>query len=158
VEIGEQIDCHRGTFRQLRILERRLAAVARLTLRATIAVAAALGVFAYFGPELSGVSWRPLALVLLFALPAATSAFQGLRAEADLARLAERSATAAIALARLRRLLGAASPTYDHVAVAATRAASIMGAELSDWRFVLERRRARARRPPVLGRSRLRRR
>jgi hypothetical protein len=92
---------------------------------------------------LSGVSWRPLALVLLFALPAATSAFQGLRAEADLARLAERSATAAIALARLRRLLDAASPTYDHVAVAATRAASIMGAELSDWRFVLERRRAR---------------
>jgi Protein of unknown function (DUF4231) len=158
VEIQEQIDYHRRTFRQLRILERRLAAVARVTLRATLAVAAALGVFAYFGPALSGVAWRPLALVLLFALPAATSAFQGLRAEADLARLAERSATAAIALARLRRLIGAASPTYDHVAVAAMRAASIMGAELSDWRFVLERRRARARRPPVLGRSRLRRR
>ena len=69
------------------------------------------------------------------------------RAEADLVRLTERSAAAAIALARLRRVIGAAAPTYDRIAVAALRAAAIMAAELSDWRFVLERRRARARRP-----------
>jgi hypothetical protein len=38
------------------------------------------------------------------------------------------------------------------IAVAAMRAAAMMTGELSDWRFVLERRRARARaRRPALG-------
>jgi hypothetical protein len=64
-------------------------------------------------------------------------------------RLAERSAAAAVALARLRRAIDAVAPTYDRVAVAAMRAAATMAGELSDWRFVLERRRARARRPAL---------
>jgi hypothetical protein len=104
-----------------------------------------------------GRQYRPhhtaqlIASLILFALPAATSAFNGVRAEHDLVRLAERSGGAAIALARLRRVIDAAAPSYDRIAVAAMRAASIMAAELSDWRFVLERRRARSR-PPTLGR------
>jgi hypothetical protein len=47
------------------------------------------------------------------------------------------AAAAAVALARLRRAISAAAPSYDRVAVAAMRAAAIMAAELSDWRFVL---------------------
>jgi hypothetical protein len=73
----------------------------------------------------------------------------GVRVEADLARLSERSAAAAVALARLRRAIDAAAPIYDRIAVAAMRAAAIMAGELSDWRFVLERCRARARRPAL---------
>jgi hypothetical protein len=46
------------------------------------------------------------------------------------------------------------NPSYDRIAVAAMRAAAIMAGELSDWRFVLERRRARARRPALGGRRR----
>jgi hypothetical protein len=154
-ELQEQINYHRKAYRQFARLERRLSTVARLALRATIAVAAVFGVSAYFG-RFDAESWKPFALVLLFALPAATSAFAGVRAEADLVRLAERSAAAAVALAKLRRVMGSASPTYDHIAVAATRAAAIMGEELSEWRFVLERRRARARRQPNLGQARSR--
>lgn len=145
VEIAGQIDYHRRAFRQLGLLEQRLARIARWALLATTAVAALLGVVALVEWPLD--PWRPLASLLLFALPAVTSAFAGVRADADLVRLTERSAAAAAALARLRRVIGAAAPTYDRIAVAAMRAAAIMAAELSDWRFVLERRRARARRP-----------
>jgi hypothetical protein len=151
VEIAGQIDYHRRAFRQFGLLEQRLAGVARWALWATTAVAALLGIVALVEWPLD--PWRPLASLLLFALPAVTSAFAGVRAEADLVRLAERSAAAAVALARLRRVIGAAAPTYDRIAVAAIRAAAIMAAELSDWRFVLERRRARARRP-ALGKRR----
>ena len=150
VEIAGQVDYHRRAFRQLGLLERRLGGVARWALWATTAVVALLGIVAV--AEWPIDPWRPLASVLLFALPAVTSAFAGVRAEADLLRLTERSAAAAVALARLRRVIGAAAPTYDRIAVAAMRAAAIMAAELSDWRFVLERRRARARRPGMGGR------
>jgi hypothetical protein len=152
VEIAGQIDYHRRAFRQLSLLEQRLAGVARLALGATTAVAAVLGVVAVAKLKLGW--WQSVASLVLFALPAVTSAFAGVRAEADLVRLSERSAGAATALARLRRAINAAAPSYDRIAVAAMRAASIMAAELSDWRFVLERRRARSRRPALGGRKR----
>jgi hypothetical protein len=148
VEVAGQIDYHRRAFRQLGLLEQRLAGVARVVLWIT-PVAALIGVAAVW-------HWHDraqlIASLILFALPAATSAFNGVRAEADLVRLAERSGAAAVALARLRRAIDAAAPTYDRIAVAAMRAAAIMAAELSDWRFVLERRRARSRRPALGGR------
>jgi hypothetical protein len=156
LELQEQINYHRKAYRQFGRLERRLSTVARLALWTTIAVAAAFGVSAAFVASFDAAAWKPFALVLLFALPAAASAFNGVRAEADLVRLAERSAAAAVALARLRRIIFSASPTYDRIAAAAMRAAAIMGSELSEWRFVLERRRARARRPPFLGHARSR--
>jgi hypothetical protein len=150
VEIAGQIDYHRRAFRQLGLLEQRLARVARVVLWVT-PVAALIGIWAVS-------EWREraqlIASLILFALPAVTGAFNGLRAEADLVRLAERSAAAAVALARLRRAIDAAAPTYDRIAVAAMRAAAIMAGELSDWRFVLERRRARARRPALGGQKR----
>jgi hypothetical protein len=149
-EIAGQIDYHRRAFRQLGLLEQRLAGVARVVLWIT-PVAALIGAAAV-------AQWHDraqlIASLILFALPAVTSAFNGVRAEADVVRLAERSGAAAVALARLRRAIDAAAPTYDRIAVAAMRAASIMAAELSDWRFVLERRRARARRPAMGGRKR----
>jgi hypothetical protein len=145
-EIAGQINYHRRAFRQLGLLEQRLANAARIVLWIT-PVAALVGIAAV---EHWQHEAQLIASLVLFALPAVTSAFNGLRAEADLVRLAERSAAAAIALARLRRAMDAAAPTYDRIAIAAMRAASIMAAELSDWRFVLERRRARSR-PPALG-------
>jgi len=151
--VQEQVSYHRHASRQYELLQRRLAFAARLALRATIAVVAVVGIGAYVFADLVDVTWKSFALVLLFALPAAAGAFNGVRAEADLVRLAERSATAAVALARLRRVILTVAPTYDRVALGAMRAAAVMGAELSDWRFVLERRRARARRPQ-LGASR----
>jgi hypothetical protein len=151
VEIAGQINYHRRAFRRLRLLEQRLAKAARVVLYVT-PVAAVIGVWAVKPTDHRA---QLIASLILFALPAVTGAFNGLRAEADLVRLAERSAAAAIALARLRRAIDAAAPTYDRIAVAAMRAASIMAAELTDWRFVLERRRARSR-PPALGRRKRR--
>jgi hypothetical protein len=149
IEIAGQIDYHRRAFRQFGLLEQRLAGVARVVLWVT-PVAALIGIWAV-------EQWQQraqlIASLILFALPAVTSAFAGVRAEADLVRLAERSAAAAVALARLRRVIDAAAPTYDRIAVAAMRAAAIMAAELTDWRFVLERRRARSRRPALGGRK-----
>ncbi|HEV2957292.1 MAG TPA: hypothetical protein VGX95_14330 [Xanthobacteraceae bacterium] len=152
VEIAGQFNYHRRAFRQLGLLEQRLAGVARIVLWVT-PVAALIGVWAV---DERHEQAQLIASLILFALPAVTSAFNGLRAEADLVRLAERSAAAAVALARLRRVIDAAAPTYDRVAVAAMRAAAIMAGELSDWRFVLERRRARSRRPALGGRKRRR--
>jgi hypothetical protein len=150
VEIAGQIDYHRRAFRQLGRLEQRLAGAARIVLWIT-PVAAVIGVVAV---DQSHHTAQLIASLILFALPAVTGAFNGLRAEADLVRLAARSAAAAVALARLRRAIDAAAPTYDRVAVAAMRAAATMAGELSDWRFVLERRRARARRVALGGRKR----
>jgi hypothetical protein len=72
------------------------------------------------------------------------AAFNGIRAAADLALLAERSAMMAAALSRLRRVILSTPMNYDRIAVAAMRSAGIMGDELGEWRFVLESRRARA--------------
>ena len=96
----------------------------------------------------------PIAILVFFVLPAMAAAFNGIRAAADLGLLAERSAMMAAALARLRRVILSTPMNYDGVAVAAVRSAGIMGDELGEWRFVLESRRARARRLRTSWRSR----
>ena len=96
----------------------------------------------------------PIAIVVFFVLPAMAAAFNGIRAAADLALLAERSAMMAAALSRLRRVVLSTAMNYDRIAVAAVRSAGIMGDELGEWRFVLESRRARARRLRTSWRSR----
>jgi hypothetical protein len=145
-EIPKQLNYHRATLYQLGILERRLSIAATIALYVTFALAAVFAVWAYFGDGLDRVSWRPFAIVILFVLPAATTAFNGIRADADLVRLVERSALTSAALERLRRAILSKSPTYDRVAIAARRAAALKGEELSEWRFVLESRRARTKR------------
>jgi hypothetical protein len=143
VEIKGQIDYHRAAFRQLGILERRLSFSAHMALAAAIATATILTTAAYFvgGPQ--NVHWRPIALVALAVFPAATAAFNGIRADADFVHLVERSAITVIALSRIRRTIKASSLNYDRVAVAAIKIASLMGDELSEWRFMLENRRLR---------------
>jgi hypothetical protein len=96
----------------------------------------------------------PIAIVVFFVLPAMAAAFNGIRAAADLALLAERSAMMAAALSRLRRVVLSTAMNYDRIAVAAVRSAGIMGDELGEWRFVLESRRARAQHSRTLWRSR----
>jgi hypothetical protein len=81
------------------------------------------------------------------------AAFNGIRAAADLVRLAERSAAMAAALTRLRRVILSTPMNYDRLEVAAVRVAKIMGDELGEWRFVLESRRVRAQLSHVSGRS-----
>jgi hypothetical protein len=94
----------------------------------------------------AAVGWKRVAILLLVALPAATTAFNALRAEADLVRLVERSIGATVTLRRMASALRALQPSYDTVAVAAGRVAGMMGSELYDWRFVLESRQSRLRR------------
>jgi hypothetical protein len=154
VQITEQLHYHRAAFRQLGLLERRLGLAASLALGATIMVAATFGVAAYLKAPTDAVAWKPLAILLLFILPATATAFNGVRANADLVRLSERSAATAAALARLRRIMASTSMTYDRLAIAAIRAAAIMGDELSEWRFVLESRRVRKKRGLGLRRRR----
>ena len=144
--IADQVAYHRRAFRQLGMLERRLAFAAQGALVITMAVAVALGISTRLVGSVDAVWWKPVAHVLLGALPAAMTAFNGIRADADLVRLVERSALTAAALARLRRAMASAPLTHDRLASAAIRVTSIMANELSEWRFVLESRRSRSRR------------
>jgi hypothetical protein len=141
-----QIKYHNGAFRQLGTLDRRLALAARISLNAAIVAAVAFMVSAYLGGGADYVAWHSLAWVMIFVLPATAAAFTAMRAGADLSVLAERSATTAAALTELQSVIRATPMTYDRAAVAATRVARVMSAELSEWRFVFESRRARTRR------------
>jgi hypothetical protein len=152
-EIPGQLRYHHATFRQLGLLDRRLAAAARFSLGAAIAVAALYGLSVYVLADINRDTWKPIAIVVFTVLPAMAAAFNGIRAYADLARLSERSAMMAAGLARLRRTIHSAPMNYDRVAAAAARLASIMGDELTEWRFVLESRWARTHRARRLGRS-----
>lgn len=154
LHIREQLRYHRSTFRQIGLLEMRLSLAASLALGSTFLLAAVFGVFVYLNGGTGAITWKPIAVLLLFVLPAAATAFSGFRADADLVRLAERSAMTATALARLRRIVSSTTMNYDRLAAAAIKAAGIMGSELSEWRFVLESRRSRTRRTRSLGRSR----
>jgi hypothetical protein len=155
LHIREQLRYHRTTFRQIGLLEMRLSLAASLALGSTFFVAAVFGVLAYLNGGTGAITWKPIAVLLLFVLPATATAFNGVRADADLVRLAERSAMTATALAKLRRIVSSTTMNYDRLAASAIRAAVIMGGELSEWRFVLESRRSRTRRSRSLGRSRL---
>jgi hypothetical protein len=153
IEIREQVNYHRHSFRQLGKLERRLALAANVALGSAIVIGATLGSTAYFFGGQEVAWWRPTASVLLGALPAAMSAFNGIRADGDLVRLVERSAMTAATLARLNRTILSGPLTYDRVIGAATRVAAIMAAERSEWRFVLESRRTRTHRRRAMRRS-----
>ena len=153
VEIGEQIGYHRRAFRQLGKLERRLALAANAALGAAVAVGGALAATAYLGGGLDAVSWKPMANILLAALPAAMTAFNGIRADSDLVRLVERSAITAAALARLGRAIRRSAMTYDRLTGAAIHTVSIMASERAEWRFVLESRRTRTSRRRAIRRS-----
>ncbi|MGZ3329830.1 MAG: hypothetical protein ACXU85_21995, partial [Xanthobacteraceae bacterium] len=152
-EIPEQLKYHHANFRQLGLLDRRLAAAARFSLGAAIVVAALYGLSAYVFTDIDADTWKPIAIVVFFVLPAMATAFNGVRAYADLARLSERSAIVAAALTRLRRIIQSTPISYDRLTVAAARLANIMGDELTEWRFMLESRWARTHRAHKLGRS-----
>jgi hypothetical protein len=147
-EIEAQLDYHRGAFRRFGRLEQRLFITAYAALAATVAIAAGMEITALFVGSIQSVSWRPLALLALAVFPAATTALNGLRADADLVQLVERSASATVALIRLRRAINGAALNYDRVAAAATKVSLLMGDELSEWRFMLENRRLRRSRSP----------
>jgi hypothetical protein len=144
VEIPDQIGYHRSTFRQLGMLERRLFFGAHAALMASLGVAVVLGISALRAGSLEAVGWKPFAIVLLAILPATMTSLNGLRVDADLARLVERSAQTIALLFRVRRNILAGPRDYDHVAAGTQRLASIMMNELEEWRFVIDSRRSRS--------------
>ena len=151
-EIPDQIAYHRTTFRRLGRLEQRLFYAANASLAAALLVAVLLTAEAVRVGSLHAIHWRPLAIGLLAMLPATMTGLNGLRVDADLTRLVERSAQTVASLFRIRRAILAAPRDYDYVAANMERLAAIMGNELADWRFVIESRRSRGRRGGVGGR------
>jgi hypothetical protein len=141
--IRHQSSYHHSSLRRLGLLEARLSLIAHAALIASLFVAVALGVEVVRAGGSESVEWKPVAILLLTILPATMTAMNGLRAEMDLSRLIERSAQTAVRLARINRALSSAPVTYDRLAVAASRSSTIMDNEMSEWRFVLESRRAR---------------
>jgi hypothetical protein len=141
--LRQQSSYHHSSLRRLGLLEARLALIAHAALLASIFVAVALGVEIVRAGGSESMGWKPVAILLLTILPATTTAMNGLRAEMDLDRLIERSAQTSALLARINRALSSAPVTYDRLAVAAGRSSTIMDNEVSEWRFVLESRRAR---------------
>ena len=156
-EIPDQIRYHRITVRQLGTLERRLSFAAQGSLAAAAVVGALLGIEALRAGSLEAVGWKPFAIVLLAVLPATMTGLNGLRVDADLIRLVERSAQTIALLFRIRRAILATPRDYDHVATNMHRLAAIMGNELADWRFVIESRRSRGGRRPLGKKSALKR-
>lgn len=156
-EIPDQIRYHRVTVRQLGALERRLSLTAHAALVAAAGVAVLLGIEALWAGSLDSVTWKDFAIVLLAVLPATMTGLNGLRVDADLIRLVERSAQTIALLFRARRAILSAPRDYDHVATGMQQLAAIMGNELADWRFVIESRRSRegrrvmGKKPGVLG-------
>jgi hypothetical protein len=143
-EIPGQIAYHRGIVRQLGRLEKRLSYAAHLALVAAVGVALALAAAALSAGSLEAVDWKPFAMVLLAILPSTMTGLIGLRTDADLVRLVERSAHTLALLYRTRRIILTAPEDFDHVASGMDRLASIMGSELAELLFVIESRRARA--------------
>jgi hypothetical protein len=143
LEIPEQLKYHHSTLRQLWVLDRRLSVATKIALAAAIGVAVLFGFSAYRDGGIDHVRWKPLAVAGLLVLPTIATAFSGIRANADLTRLVERSAMMATALTNLQLVIRSTTMNYDRVAVAAARFANFMGDELSEWRFVIESRRIR---------------
>jgi hypothetical protein len=141
--LRQQSSYHHSSLRRFGLLEARLSLIAHAALIASIFVAVALGVEIVRAGDSESAGWKPVAILLLMILPATTTAMNGLRAEMDIDRLVERSAQTAALLARINRALSSAPVTYDRLAVAASRSSAITDNELSEWRFVLESRRAR---------------
>jgi hypothetical protein len=141
--LRQQSSYHHLSLRRLGLLEAKLALIAHAALIASIFVAAALGVEVVRAGGSESGGWKPVAILMLTILPATTTAMNGLRAEMDLDRLIERSGHTAVLLAGINRALSSAPVTYDRLAVAASRSSAIMDNEMSEWRFVLESRRAR---------------
>ena len=68
-EIPGQLRYHHATFRQLGLLDRRLAAAARFSLGAAIAVAALYGLSVYVLADINRDTWKPIAIVVFSVLP-----------------------------------------------------------------------------------------
>jgi hypothetical protein len=158
VEIPQQIDYHRVTFRQLGLLERRLSLAAHGSLLAAVVVAVLFAIAALHAGGLNAVGWKRAAILLLTLLPITMTTLNGLRVDADLARLVERSAQTTALLFRARRVMLAAPRDYDHVASNMQWLAAILRGELEEWRFVIESRRSRGGVRPIKQKQGLRRR
>jgi hypothetical protein len=144
-----QISYHRSKLHQLGQLEARLKALSVASLVITVVLAILTAVleirFKHFGSDAT-------VFLLLTVFPVIVTSLNGLRAELDLVRLVERSAQTSVLIARIRRAISAAEPSYDKLQVSAHRLTSIIDDELREWRFVLESRRSRVglRKPLVL--------
>jgi hypothetical protein len=142
-EIKGQIAYHRGASRQLGILERRLSWAANISILGIVMIVLAPSVAIWMGAAKYEASIRAFAGILLAMLPAALAAFNGIRADADLIRLTERSAWSSAYLSKLRRAMARQAPTFDKYEESAKKTASFLAAELLEWHMVLESRRTR---------------
>jgi hypothetical protein len=141
-EVKSQIIYHKIAYRRFGYMDRRLSVSAGIALLGIVAMAIAPKFSPYAGPGVDN-SVRAISGVMLAMLPAALAAFNGIRADADLIRLTERSAWAAAFLSKLKRTIATTDHTYDHYEGLAQQAASFMAAELNEWQTVLESRRLR---------------
>jgi hypothetical protein len=142
-EIKGQIAYHRGAGRQLGILERRLSWAANISVLGIVMIVLAPSLAIWMGAAKYEAPIRAFAGILLAMLPAALAAFNGIRADADLIRLTERSAWSSAYLSKLKRAMARQAPTFDKYEEFAKKTASFLAAELLEWHMVLESRRTR---------------
>lgn len=142
-EINGQIAYHRGAYYQFGVLERRLSWATNISVLGIIALVSVPTLAIWMGATHFEASIRAFASILLAMLPAAIAAFNGIRADADLVRLSERSAWSSAYLLKLKRAMARQAPTFDKYEEFAKKAASFMAAELLEWHMVLESCRAR---------------
>jgi hypothetical protein len=142
-EITGQIAYHRGACRQLGVLERRLSWAANVAVLGIVVLVLALGLAGWIDAAHYQASIRPFASILLAMLPAALAACNGIRADADLIRLTERSAWSWAYLSKLKRAMARQAQSFDKYEEFAKKTAAFLAAELLEWHMVLESRRAR---------------
>ena len=143
IEIEGQIAYHQAACHQLGVLERRLSWAASASILGIIALVLAPSLATWIGAAQYEAPIKAFASILLAMLPAALAAFSGIRADADLVRLTERSAWSAAYLSKLKRAMVGQAATFDKYEEFAKKTASFMAAELLEWHMVLESRRAR---------------
>jgi hypothetical protein len=142
-EIKGQIAYHRSACRQLGMLERRLSWAANISVLGIVIIVLAPSLAIWMGAAKYEAPIRAFAGILLAMLPAALAAFNGIRADADLIRLTERSAWSSAYLSKLKRAMARQAPTFDKYEEFAKKTASFLAAELLEWHMVLESRRTR---------------
>jgi hypothetical protein len=142
-EIKGQIAYHRGACHQLGILERRLSLAANVSVLGIVAIVLAPSLAIWMGAARYEAPIRAFASILLAMLPAALAAFNGIRADADLIRLTERSAWSSAYLSKLKRAMARQAPTFDKYEEFARKTAWFLAAELLEWHMVFESRRTR---------------
>jgi hypothetical protein len=136
-EIDLQLGYHAHNRLRFEVLERRLSRIRSASLIATILLGVVILVLPAVGLKLPPKVML-LAGAIITLLPSLTAAVEGIRVQADFARIAERGRATRSELIGLRAEIRNNTPTFDRLRGWAGYAAATMAADVAQWRMTIE--------------------